>query len=300
VPTPSDTRSGFALALLAALAFGVLPILGKRAFAEGLAVAPLLAWRFSIGSALLWAVALARPGGVAAIPRRRRWALAALGALYAVNAALYFLALERIPAAMTSLVFYAYPGLVALLGAVFLRQRFGPPALVAMILALAGVALTVGFSRRALDPIGVALALLSAAVIACYMVLGELAVAGLPTLPSTVFVLTGATGAYWLWQALSGSPNLPPTSRGWLLVLLMGTVSTALSFLAMVGAVRRIGAGPTSILLTLEPAITVGLAAWLLGEGLAPRQLAGAALILGGVALLRASASGRAGATAHA
>ncbi len=155
MPTPSETRTGFLLALLAALAFGVLPIFGKRAFAEGLDVASLLAWRFSIASALV------------------------------------------------------YPALVSLLGLAFLKRRLRPAAWLALGLSLLGVALTVGFARGPLDTRGVTLALLGAAVVACYLVLGE----GL----------------------LTGGLAVPATTRAWLLVLLMATLSTAFSIVAMLG-----------------------------------------------------------------
>ena len=67
----------------------------------------------------------------------------------------------------------------------------------------------------------------------------------------------------------------------------MATVSTALSIVAMLGAVGRLGSGTTAIVSTLEPAITTALATLVLGERMAPRQLLGAALILAGVLFLR-------------
>ncbi|MFN2433463.1 MAG: DMT family transporter [Gemmatimonadota bacterium] len=287
----SDIRAGFLLALVSASAFGALPILGKFAFEEGFQVATLLAWRFGLAVALIWAVVAAAPAvgprGAAAIGGRRRLALICLGVLYAVNSALYFLALERIPATTTSLLFYVYPALVALLGIALLRHSPRPMKLVALGTSLLGVLLTVGLSRAGLDPAGIALARGSAAVVALYFILAELALTGLPTLPATALVLTGTVLAYAGWLAASGAPALPPSAAGWRLVAAMAAFCTVLSLLAMLGALRRVGAGTTSIVSTLEPAVTVLLAAAILGERLALRQLAGGALILAGVAVLR-------------
>jgi drug/metabolite transporter (DMT)-like permease len=291
VPTARETRTGFLLALLAALAFGVLPILGKRAFAEGLDVPSLMAWRFAIASSLLWTLTLARGTGGQLLAARRRAALIGLGVVYAGSAGLYFLALERIPAATASLVFYVYPTLVSLLGLVVLKRRLRPAGWLALALSLLGVALTVGSAGGPLDPRGVALALIGATVVACYMVLGEGILTGVPTLSATAHVITGSAIAYWIWNALTGGPAVPSTARAWLLIALLATLSTAFSIVAMLGAIRRIGSGPTSILLTLEPAFTAALATLLLGESLAPRQLLGGALILCAVALVRASAA---------
>jgi drug/metabolite transporter (DMT)-like permease len=293
VPSPADIRTGFLLALVSACAFGVLPVFGKFAFAEGFEVATLLTWRFSIAAALIWALVLARgdPGGIAF---RRRFSLLGLGALYGANSGLYFLALERIPATTTSLVFYIYPALVTLLGIAFLKRSVRPLELGALATSLVGVALTVGFATGELDPAGVGLALASAAVIAIYLVLGELVLADIPTVHATALMMTGTALAYLGWEAATGGLGLPPTPRGWLLVLVMATVSTALSILAMLAAIQRLGAGTTSIVITLETAVTAALAALLLNESLAFRQYAGGALILTGVVLLRVASRRRA------
>jgi drug/metabolite transporter (DMT)-like permease len=286
----SRTRSGFLLALVSASAFGVLPIFGKFAFAEGLEVTTLLAWRFSLAALVLWALAAVRPAR-ARIPTPRRRALLALGALYSINSALYFLALERIPASMTSLVFYLYPALVTLLGVVLFKRKIRPLNLLALGLALLGVTLTVGFAPGDLDPAGIALALSAAAVVAFYFLLSELALSGLPTLYATAFVMTGTAVACWIWQALANGFAAPPSGRAWLLVGIMAVFSTALSIVAMLGAITRIGAARTAIVNTLEPAVTAMLAVVMLSETLTLRQIAGGGLILTGIVLLRLARS---------
>lgn len=287
-PRRSELRTGFLLALLAAGAFGVLPILGKFAYAEGLSVPTLLAWRFSLGCLLLWAVVFARrDGGRAGIGARRRMALLALGGLYSLNSGLYFMALERIPATMTSLVFYVYPAIVTALGAVFLKRAVARVGLGALVLALAGVVLTVGYTRGEMDAAGIGMAVAAAAIVAVYFTLGEIALAGVPTLHGTALVLTGTALAFLMWKWATGGMDRPPTAAAWLLVGLMATVSTAFSILALLASIRRLGAGNTAVVSTLEPAVTAVLAAFALGEQLEPRQYLGGALILSGVALLR-------------
>jgi drug/metabolite transporter (DMT)-like permease len=55
---------------------------------------------------------------------------------------------------------------------------------------------------------------------------------------------------------------------------------------------RRVGAARASLISTVEPIYTITLAALLLGESLAPIQLLGGALILGGVLLAETGATG--------
>jgi len=228
----------------------------------------------------------------------RAAALLALGGVYSLNSGLYFLALRRIPATATSLIFYSYPAMVTVLGLAFRRHRASGLKFLALALALVGVALTVGFARGPLDPTGAGLALGAAVIVAVYLVLSEIALAGALALQATSLVLTGAALAFFFWEIATGGIALPPTLRGWLIVGLLATVSTGLSMLAMLASIRRVGAGTTSIVQTVEPAVTAALAAALLAERLTLRQYAGGALIVTGVLLLRlesrpAGATGR-------
>src|SRR6478609_5760659 len=156
-------REGLLLCLVSAAGFGAAPIFAKQAFATGLAVTPLLALRFAIAAALLWGLILVlrRPlGSLRAL---------ALGAVlgtcgYAVQAALYFGAVERIDAGLASLLLYAYPAFVTV--AAFALRRESPTRrkLGALALASGGVALVlIGGGAGAVDWLGAAMAIGSAA-----------------------------------------------------------------------------------------------------------------------------------------
>ena len=69
----------------------------------------------------------------------------------------------------------------------------------------------------------------------------------------------------------------------------MALVATVLAAVAFLAGVRRIGPTNAAMLSTLEPVVTVILAAALLGERLAPLALVGGALILLAVLLLTRS-----------
>jgi drug/metabolite transporter (DMT)-like permease len=73
-----------------------------------------------------------------------------------------------------------------------------------------------------------------------------------------------------------------PDSVYWL-ALIMAIFSTVLPTFLMNAGIRRIGAAPASIISSIGPLGTLGLAFLLLGESLTPAQLAGTALVLIGV-----------------
>lgn len=78
--------------------------------------------------------------------------------------------------------------------------------------------------------------------------------------------------------------SYPPA--GWLLLLYLGVVPTALAYALFLLGMRHIAATAASIVTLLEPLVAAGLAWLLLGERLGPLGLLGATLLLGAVALL--------------
>jgi drug/metabolite transporter (DMT)-like permease len=68
-------------------------------------------------------------------------------------------------------------------------------------------------------------------------------------------------------------------------------VSTVIAVLFFVAGLRVLGSSKTALLSTLEPVVTVTLAALFLAEALKPTQLIGGALVLGGALLLATQAT---------
>ncbi|MCY3698976.1 MAG: DMT family transporter [Gemmatimonadetes bacterium] len=133
---------GLLVVFLASLGYGALPIFAKLALAAGVEVLPLLAWRFLLGSGLLWifVVATGRPRP----PRGRRTGLVLLGLLYALNSVCYMLGLDRLPASVATLVLFSYPAMTVLLARFWVGERLTPRRIAALALTTAGCALTVG------------------------------------------------------------------------------------------------------------------------------------------------------------
>jgi drug/metabolite transporter (DMT)-like permease len=67
------------------------------------------------------------------------------------------------------------------------------------------------------------------------------------------------------------------------LALIMAVFSTVLPAFFMNAGIRRIGAGPASIISTTGPIATLLLAYVLLGEAITPAQVGGAFFVLAGV-----------------
>src|SRR4051794_39506168 len=129
-----------------------MPVFGKLAFEAGVSVATLLAVRFAFAAPVLWALAAAR-GSLPRVRGRVVLRALALGAVgYAMQAGLYFLALERMDASVLSLILYSYPALVTGAAILLGREPASRRRLVALVTATAGLGLVlVGAGAGAFD-----------------------------------------------------------------------------------------------------------------------------------------------------
>ncbi|HET6637580.1 MAG TPA: DMT family transporter [Gemmatimonadota bacterium] len=282
----AEERRGTAAILVSAASYGFLSILGKLAFAAGVDVLPLAAWRFLIGAAVVWILLAARRRP---LPPLRRWpGLAALGLLYAIDSLSYLAALQWVPASTAVLLFYVYPVVVVLLAALFLGEHLTRRKLTATALALTGCALTVGSGISGGRPLGLALVVFAMLALSTYIVASRPIMASLPAHGSAAVTLT-STGLLLTAAALGfDDMRLDGGTRGLVYVLALSLLCTALPITLFLVGIRHVGAGRAAVYSTIEPLVTVSLAAIVLRERIGVLQCLGGALILTAILWLRA------------
>jgi drug/metabolite transporter (DMT)-like permease len=266
-----------------------MAIFAKLAYDEGASVLALLSARFVMAAAVLWAVLAVRGtlrgGGLPLRPALGALALGAVG--YSIQAGLFFAALERVDASLASLLLYAYPAFVTV-GAILLgRERPDARRTCALVAATGGVALVLlGAGGAHLDALGAAMAIGSGAAYACFLLVSDRLLARLDPLALSALVTTGAGATTTLAAFAAGrSPlALQAPALGW--VAAIALVSTVLAVATGYAGIKRVGPTTASILFTVEPPLTVALAAVVFGETLAGVQLLGGTLVLSAVILL--------------
>lgn len=278
---------GPALCLLSAAAFGVMAIFGKLAYDAGVETDALLLFRFGIAAAILAALAASR-GVVRGIGRRAVTAGLLLGGIgYATQAGLYFLALERMDASLLSLLLYTYPALVTGAAIVLGRDTATRTRVVALAVASLGTALLLaGAGTGALDPLATAMGLGAAVAYTTYILTGDRVVGDVPPLALSALVTTGATVTFGAIALASGGPATDFAPEAWIYLTAIALISTVAAILLFFAGLQRVGPSTAAILSTLEPAVTVSLAALAFGEALTPLQLVGGALVLAAVVAL--------------
>jgi drug/metabolite transporter (DMT)-like permease len=288
LPAPSSVapRRGIALCVLSACAFGAMAVFAKQAYASGVNVVSLLAVRFVLAAALFWAVAAAR--GARVPDRRAILSGLALGAFgYASQGVFYFGALTRIDASLASLLTYIYPVLVFGAALALGREHLSSRRVGALALASAGTLLVLlGGSIGAVDGAGVAMALGCAVVYAGYILASDRLIGAVDPFVLAALVVTGAAVSTLLVGDATGSLDAGFAGAGWLWIAALAA-ATVVGISAFLAGMREVGPGTASIVSTVEPAVTVGLATSIYGEALGSSQLAGGVLVLGAVVILQ-------------
>jgi drug/metabolite transporter (DMT)-like permease len=296
VRVPDDDRLiGAGLIALAAVCFATLGPLTRFAADAGLEPLPLVTWRAAIGGlvvALVTAIRVAagQPAVVrlGAIPiRERRLMLAAVFAGALVNLGV-FLAFVRISIALSLLIFYLYPTLVAVVSAARYGEPFDRVRITALAASLIGLVLVFAGAGNlgAIDPVGVALAFLAAVAQMFYVLAAR---HGFGTIPSGQVATITMGGGALVYLAVAALADVLPSigeplagGSGLAIAVFAGTVGAGVPTLAFVMGIRRLGPPRAAILATLEPVVAVVLAAVLLAEVPTAIQVIGGALVIAG------------------
>lgn len=197
-------------------------------------------------------------------------------------------AYELAGVALATILLYLGPAFVTVGAALGLGEPLTRRKGLALGLCLLGAALAIepwrGDDPRSGLP-GLALGLLSALAYAAASLLGKPALRLHP--PPTLLLYALGFGALGLLPAhlLAGS-SLPALPALLAVALATGLPITLLPYILYLTALARLPAGSAAIAATFEPVVALALAALVLGQPVGAPQLAGAALIVGGVIVL--------------
>ena len=278
---------GTTLALTSAASFGVMPVLTKIVYDDGAGIAGVLSVRFSLAALVLAFIAKLRRE---ALPRGRQLVtLFLLGAVgYVVESLCYFAALTTISAGLTALLLYLYPAMVVVLTAVLTRVRPSATSSTCVGVATAGTALTIG-------PVGggqwtgVLLGLAAALSYSVYILASSRWVRGVGPFATSAVVMAGAAVVYDV-GAVSVQSAVPSHATAWLALAGIALVGTVVAVSTFFAALELLGPADTAVISTVEPVVSVVVAAIVLGEHLSLVQVLGGALVLGAVGFLARAA----------
>jgi len=281
--------AGIALLLVIATTFGGNHIAARIAFDHGSNVTTAVAFR-STGTALI-VLGLLLLNGISLRTSRTTFLQSLLiGLLVAVQSYCLYSAVALIPVALALLVFQTFPMLLALISWLGGGERPSRRVLLAMPVALFGLALALDVYGKSGDIAGRwaevgtgvlwALGASISFATAFYLItrwLGSMDGRLRSFLfMSVVAVVTLAAGA------AANAFALPKDGTGWtalaLLTLFYGTAITSTFVL-----LPKLGAVNNAAVLNFEPIAVLGLAWLILGQAVAPLQIVGAFIVVGAI-----------------
>jgi DME family drug/metabolite transporter len=247
--------------------------------------------RIAVGGALLALIALlaAATGRLRLTTGGGPRAVLLAGACVAVYQATFFAAVDDTGVAVGTVVAIGSgPAFAGLFARTFAGERLTPRWAAATGLACAGVVLLVlgGGAGGSVSAPGVGLALISGAGYAGYAVASKrmLDAGGAP---EAVMAAVFGVGALLMLPLLAIVPaGGLATPGGLTLILYLGAVPTALAYVLFARGLERTGASETATLTLAEPLTAAALGVIALGERPGLAAAAGAALVMGGLAVL--------------
>ena len=274
--------TGILLIAISAASFGTLAIFGRFLYADGMDTFTMLFLRFGLAALLMAVILVTRRE---AIPRGKiLLQLIGMGGLgYVGQSFSYLTAIKYASAGLVALLLYLYPMFVFVLSVIVLRERVTWLKVAALSLALLGTALTVDPAGGQLQ--GILLAICAALIYSVYIIVGTNVMKHVSPVQSSMVIFASAGAVYGTLMAFNGI-HFPASSSGWLGVAGIVLIATVIPVVAFLAGLERIGPTNAAMLSTLEPVVTVLLAASIFEERLKPIVILGGGLILVAVILL--------------
>ena len=210
-----------------------------------------------------------------------------LGLLYGISADALFLGYDYLSAGIASTLLFVYPLIVAIIMAVFFKEKLTISTIAAIIFVVLGV-LVLSFKNGQfeLNPIGLGIVFISALGYGLYIVTVNKSKAkeikGF-TLSFYSFLFT--TIYYAIKMIINKDSFLLPSFNLAFNFFTFAFVTTVISSVALIYAIKNIGSTATSILGAFEPVVAVAISVIIFGEHFSISLAVGIFMIILGVIL---------------
>lgn len=273
----------------AAVSYGMNPLGALPLYADGINTTTVLFYRYGLAVILL-GLFMAVKRKSFSITLKEFVILVPLGVLFALSSLTLFASFHFMDAGVASTLLFVYPVMVAIIMAIFFKERITFVTVLSILLSLSGIALLYrGGDGGVLDTTGVLLVMLSSLTYALYIVIVNKSSLRMSSLKLTFYVLL--VGVLLITSCSffgNGETRIQilTTPSMWLHASILAVFPTIVSLLLMVVAVHEIGSTPTAVIGALEPLTAVMLGVTLFGEELTLRLSVGIMLILSAVILI--------------
>ncbi len=285
----TNTLKGYLLGIIAAASYGTNPIFAIPLYKDGMDANSVLFFRYLVAIPIVVIMMLAR-GRSFRLQRKEALPTLIFGLLMGISSLSLFISYNYMGAGIASTLLFIYPILVAIIMALFFKERAGIITILCICIAILGILLLYRTEDGGtLSTLGLILVFVSALSYAVYLVgINQSVLKDTPTLTLTLYVLIVGLLLFTGYSFANTGILLPNHWYNWLNIFGVALFPTAISFLCTTAATAHIGSTKTAILGALEPLTAVLLGIIILDEIFTTRMAIGFILIIVAVTVIMA------------
>ena len=286
--TETSKLKGYLAGIIAAVAYGTNPLGALFLYQEGFNPPSVIFYRFTFAVIILAIILLVQKVPFK-ITKFECKVLLSLGVLFAASALSLYTSFKHLDSGVASTILFAYPVMVAVIMAVFFKERASMIMILSIVLSIIGILLLYqGDGDAKMSLWGVILVLISSLTYAVYIVVVNRTQISMPPFKMTFYIMAFAAVVIALYSfCVPGSRimAIPSwTALGW--ICMVAIVPTIIAMTMLNIGILHAGSTPTAILGALEPVTAVCISVLVFDGLFTARLVLGIALILAAVLLI--------------
>ena len=282
----SIQTKGILLAVISAICYGTNPLGALFLYEEGLNVSSVIFYRFAFATLFLAIFMLIQKRSFF-VTFKELLILIFLGLLFGISSISLFSSFLYMDAGLASTILFVYPIFVAILMAIFFKEKSSIITILSISLAIIGVLFLSGSDEANVSKIGIILVLTSSLCYAIYIVIINQYLK-ISALKVTFYSMLFCTITILIHSFFDSSLNIMPliNFNMWFYTLFLALVPTIISLLFLIKAIQIVGSTSASILGALEPLTAVLIGVYVFNEKITFWLVIGIVFILFGVLLI--------------
>ncbi|MFH7001745.1 EamA family transporter [Flavobacterium bizetiae] len=282
------------LVALGALSFGMLSSFAKIAYGQGYNAGEITFTQAALGAIILWSIVIYKNIRKGSFSLKGNWKLFLAGSSMGTSAYTYYLSVEYIPASLAIVLLMQMTWISIMAEWLFFKKKPSSIEVIATLIIIAGTVFAgdlLNLEHFDFPLIGIVLGLSSALLYSLYVIFTSKLGNDVPMFEKSALMTTGSAMVILLinLKSITASTHLDLGLLQWGgFLALFGTVIPPICFTT---GIPKIGAGLSSILLTLELPAAVFCAHLILNEKITFLQTAGIAIMLGAIIYLNIAKS---------
>lgn len=283
----NNKAKGYILAAFSAATYGMNPLFSLPLYADGMGVDSVLFFRYLFAVPMVALMVKSR-GRSFAIQKGELWPLLMVGVFFVLSSITLFRSYLYMDSGIASTILFIYPVMVALIMAIFFKEKVSLQTWVCIAMALAGIGLLYKAPDGAtLSTLGILFVLGSALAYTLYIItVNKTILKDVPSVKVTFYVILIGFIIFSVMVLLGGGLQTPTKWWLWLDLVAFALFPTVISMYCATKAIVYIGSTATAILGALEPVTAVLFGMTLFGETLQGRGVAGLLLIIVSVTMV--------------